>query len=371
MVVAANPPAVEWMRTYPMGVRSEGCWVAQTPDRGFLVGGTWRPDNESFDFCLLKTDSLGDLQWSRALNVGPVAWMYSGGLTADGGSYSIGTQQDPSRSWALLVRTDAAGETLWSRRHERDSLFTEMSGFSAQPTADGGFVVGAYNGFEGAYLIKTDSAGNKQWHRVFRDGYRLSYYPTLLPVRQTGDHGYIIGTVRDTVLRLIKTDSLGQLLWERHYPGLGVREGMSLEPTRDGGYAVTGVGAATDDSADLGDVYLLKTDSAGEPEWKRTFGGPRADNGFFVCQLRDIGYAIAGITDHSGSEYRQDGYVARTDSLGQVLWDKSIGVPEAGEDARWVQQTADGGFVVTGWTGLSRTSQGSLYLLKFAPEQSR
>ena len=362
-----GPPVVLWTRTFPKGCRTEGSWVAQTSDRGYIVAGTWRPDGESFDFYLVKTDSLGFLEWDRPLGVGPVAWASSGGLTRDGGYVIVGRKQDPEHSWALLAKVDSQGHSQWNRTFEADTALGELVGFSVQQTRDGGYIVGGFSGFEGAYLIKTDSDGNTTWQRVFRDGYGLTYMASMLPVRQTSDGGYIIGTERDSVLRLVKTDSLGTRQWERQYPGLGVREGVSVQQTQDSGYIVTGVGTSPSRESDEGDIYLLKTNSAGEFQWKRAFGGPHLDNGRWVTQTSDGGYLVAGITNVTGAEYGSDGYLVKTNSQGNALWTKVIGAPDAYDQANCVQQTADGGYVVTGWMGMRVSDQGYLYLMRLAP----
>jgi hypothetical protein len=227
--------------------------------------------------------------------------------------------------------------------------------------------VGAFNVGEGPYLIKTDSLGNTVWQHVFRGGYRFRYRPLLLPVQQTVDGGYIIGTLQDTVLRLVKTDTAGVLQWQRSYPGLGLSEGMSLQQTQDSGYIVTGVATTSSPATNRGDVYLLKTNSAGDYCWKRTYGGPHTDNGWYVRQIADGGYVIAGVTDVTGAQYRGDGYVIRTDSTGATIQTWTIGDPDAADDARCVQQVADGRFVVTGRMGERADNQGYLYLRKLAP----
>ena len=369
--VLAAPPAVQWLKTYPRGTRTEGDWVAQTADRGYVVAGTWRPNDESFDFYLVKTDSLGNLQWDKPLGVGPVAWVFSGGLTRDGGYILVGRKQDEWHAWALLVKTNAQGDTQWSRTFQADTQPHRMTGLSAQQTRDGGYIISGFCWWDGAYLIKTDSAGNVLWQRAFRAGYESGYYPARLPVQQTDGGGFILGTKRDSVLRLIKTDSSGIQQWEHQYPGLGVSEGMSVQQTRDSGYVVTGVAASPSRASDHGDVYLLKTDASGTLQWKRTFGRTELDNGRYVSQTRDGGYVMAGITDDDGSEYHVDGYVVRTDSLGNAIWTKSIGEPDVKDDARCVRQTADGGYIVTGWMGFREGNQGYMYLMKLAPEQSK
>lgn len=373
LVLAVEPPAIQWLRTFPKGTRTQGCWVAQTDDGGYVAAGTWRPDNESFDFYLLKTDSVGTLLWDKPLGVGPVAWARSGGLTADGGCILTGLKQERSPR-ALLAKCNAQGDTQWCRLFEADSAH-DLEGFSVQQTRDGGYVVGGYADFRGIYLIKTDSAGHTEWQRVFREGFGITY-SGLLPVRQTMDGGYIVGTARDTVLRLMKTDTAGNVQWDRTYAGQGVSGAYELEQTRDHGYAVTGVGSSPSRPSDQGDAYLLKTDASGSVQWKRTFGGQLLDYGLWVSQTSDGGFILAGVTNRTTAEHTGDGYLVRTDSAGNVVWTRVIGEPGQEDYALCAKQTTNGGYIVTGWMGFGSRIQGEfyqghLYLMKLAPESRK
>ena len=91
------------------------------------------------------------------------------------------------------------------------------------------------------------------------------------------------------------------------------------------------------------------------------------DNGRWVTQTSDGGYLVAGITNVTGAEYGSDGYLVKTNSQGNALWTKVIGAPDAYDQANCVQQTADGGYVVTGWMGMRVSDQGYLYLMRLAP----
>jgi hypothetical protein len=84
----------------------------------------------------------------------------------------------------------------------------------------------------------------------------------------------------------------------------------------------------------------VKTDSNGNKQWERTFGGAYLDGAKALQQTRDGGYILAGsrLTYGAGS---WNGLLVKTDTNGNELWNKSFGGP--GDDwVKPVQQTSDG-----------------------------
>ena len=108
------------------------------------------------------------------------------------------------------------------------------------------------------------------------------------------------------------------------------------------------------------DVYLIKTNEDGEEEWFQTFGGVGLDVGSCVQQTIDGGYIICGYTYSFGNSGQV--YLIKTDVNGDSLWTKTFGGINT-EDGKSVQQTTDGGYIITGET----TSFGNdiqVYLIK-------
>lgn len=148
--------------------------------------------------------------------------------------------------------------------------------------------------------------------------------------------------------------------FERTYGGADSEEGVEVEQTMDGGYIITG--STRSFGAGEYDVYLIKTDSLGDTLWTKTYGGTNWDKGQSVQQTLDGGYIITGWTQSFGSGV-VDAYLIKTDTLGDTLWTKVYGGPNIDEGYS-VRQTMDGGYIITGRTTSYGAGDYDVYLLK-------
>jgi hypothetical protein len=228
-------------------------------------------------------------------------------------------------------------------------------GYSIYKTSDGGYIITGNTFSYGAggsdvYLIKTDSLGNKVWDKTFGG----SDHDYGYSVCQVTDGGYIIsgttGQFNIDVL-LIKTDASGNKLWEKTFGGRGNDYGYSTLQASDGGYIIAGTTYSY--GAGDSDVWLIKTDASGNKIWDKTFGSSGYDYGFSVCKTSDGGYVIAGAYRTQG----WDVWLIKTDASGNKVWEKTFG-GSGNNYGRSVLQTSDGGYIITGDKGWN------VYLIK-------
>ena len=102
----------------------------------------------------------------------------------------------------------------------------------------------------------------------------------------------------------------------------------------------------------MGDALLIKTDANGSEEWHNTFGGIDNDFGNSVQQTTDGGFIITGYTEsfEGGGPFIGAVWLIKTDPNGTEEWNKTFGDPGFGE-GRSVQQTTDGGYIIAGTAG--------------------
>ena len=133
--------------------------------------------------------------------------------------------------------------------------------------------------------------------------------------------------------------------WEKTYGGSSYDGGMSIQQTNDNGYIITGY---TNSIGNGGyDVWLIKTDVNGDEEWNHTFGGQYSDTGNDVQQTTDGGYIIVGNTESYG--IGSSIWLIKTDEFGNEEWNNTFSYGYEDNQGLSVDQTTDGGYIITGY----------------------
>jgi hypothetical protein len=152
-------------------------------------------------------------------------------------------------------------------------------------------------------------------------------------------------------------------LWTKSFGGPSADMAYSVQLTADSGYIIAGYTRSY--GAGESDVYLIKTDRRGNAQWEKTYGGPNDDVGWSVQQTADGGYIIAGYTDSYGHG-SDDVYVIKTDSNGDTIWTRTFG-GTASDRGYSLTLSSDGGVVVAGFTVSFGAGAGDVYVIKVDP----
>ena len=187
-----------WQKRIGSG-SSDGAYCIQaTSDGGFLLGGYYGIYSSTTAIsCLIKTNAEGEILWEK--NDVPFLWhAHSIDETSDGGFIVAGVNNvDQENADIMLAKIDANGTLEWRKSgdYNTGALYDEVN--RIRQTADGGYILcGAAD--RSAYelparkdilVIKTDAAGNMLWTKTFSDG---AWFGAGYDVRQTTDGGYIL-----------------------------------------------------------------------------------------------------------------------------------------------------------------------------------
>lgn len=266
-----------------------------------------------------------------------------------------------------LVKTDSDGNQIWNRLFGGPNF---EYGYSVIASSDGGYVLTGYTASEGAgskdvYLVKTDSLGNIIWEHTY-GGEGLDVGKSVC---QTDDGHYLIAGYTESFgagdddIYLIKVDSEGQEIWSNTYGNTATELGWSVIQSRDGNYIV---GGSTGSLTANRDVYLLKTDTDGNTMWTNSFHLNNYDAGNSLCENENGELYIVGDADIHQSDVMQV-YVIKADSMGNQIWEHHYGESSYYDYGNSVCLTDDGDIIVCGITK-SVANGNDVYLIKIDPE---
>ncbi|UCC78984.1 MAG: T9SS type A sorting domain-containing protein [Candidatus Zixiibacteriota bacterium] len=272
-----------WTSSYGGDFYDAGRWVYWTPDNGYFVAGIEsRFNNTEKNVCVLKTDSLGNILWNYSYGGEQEDGVVTGQPTSDGGYILVGYTASFGLGYmdAWLLKLDADGDTVWTRTFGSGEY---DSGRSVIQTPDGGYFVlcNINYGFNdtGLTLIKTDANGDTLWSRRY-----CQNYATGVSIIPTNDNRFMI--LANTLafgdefdIQMLKIDANGDSLWTRVIGGLDIDMGNSIKQTDDDGFIICGITGPYFDQ----DIYVVKTDANGDTLWSSTFNGASYGNDLGTC----------------------------------------------------------------------------------------
>jgi hypothetical protein len=351
-VVRKSFEVVEFVKYFNgSGWDDAGYCVQPTFDGGYIMTGVFRTKSSGGeDIVLLKTDAHGNLLWRKTFGGTGTDIGYFVQQTFDGGFIIAGESAVNN-----LIRTDATGNIIWAKKFVWPLYYL----YCVRQTADGGFVVGASKG----HLFKTDALGNLLWDQQYAGTDKI------YSVSLTSEGGFILtgaewhsNALVDEMF-LVKTDVLGNFKWRKQFGGTDWDRGFAVVEASGGGYIVAGtkqIGGGYDA------FWLVKTNSAGNVVWNRTFAnqtGNLTTKAYSVVPTADGGAVGAGCYEVWGPE-EQDVYIVRVDGEGNLVWSKIIAM-DGYEAARCIADTPDGRFIITGTADTEYTAGDDVLLMKF------
>jgi hypothetical protein len=211
---------------------------------------------------------------------------------------------------AWLVKTDENGEMIWEESYGIYDPNGLDIAYSVEQTTDGGYIFSGHNAEGGGWLCKIDNIGGVEWSKTFYDAFRL------FSVQQAPDGGYITAGDQGPAPLLIKTYPNGTEQWRRTWSIPGGSIATDVDVTDDNGFIITGFFNTDDYRA----VFLIKVDSDGVEEFKKTFIWKdynfRAES---VEHTSDGGYALVG----TAYSIITPVVLIKTDSEGNEMWNRT------------------------------------------------
>lgn len=332
-------------KNYIRNYRESGKSVRQTSDGGYIIAAV----SEFSQTYLIKTNPDGDTIWTKLYD----GICYDILEETDGNFVLCGTLSGN----ALLRKVDNNGALVWAKSFGGTA---DEVAYSLLQTTDGGFMICGYTQslgtvFQSVYCVRTDSAGDLIWEKFYS---KLAVSVGVAIREQSGGDFLICGnadiiskspTINQVVLIKINLD--GDTLWTRDYSDGTVVTSFAV--TADNGSLLCGyMGSIPSGNA----VSLLNFDADGGFQWQKSLNlGNDDSRGNWIERANDDHFIITGTSDSSL-------FVLKADNAGDPLWTRFYNNSTIAK-GNCIRQTSDGGYVVCGQSGSSTTSF-STYLIK-------
>ncbi len=269
----------------------------------------------------------------------------------------ITSSEDSSRHALLAARLGPDGNAIWQGSYLSAS---SCDAYSVDRTTDGGILILGVSltvdsTFDEQWVMKIDSAGTMSWKSTICFSRDTSLRGAI---RQTPDGGSILCTsvqpgnsTESLFLWVVKLTTNGAVEWQEAFRdqagGRRLTTGSSVAVCPvEGGYLLGG--SAEIPGAGSADLWLLKLKEGGVIEWQETVGGPTDEALGGVASARGGGAIIsAGLRKTDNGEAPLILWLLKISANGAISWQQKYDLPLPGWQASPVQETTDGGFVLS------------------------
>ncbi|MBK9336671.1 MAG: T9SS type A sorting domain-containing protein [Lewinellaceae bacterium] len=290
---------LQWTKDFFLGSQTTGEGIVVTQDGHYVFTGYAKTGNGPRQAFLVKTDKSGNTAWTYVLPGGfdtealDIIELNDKGLVVCGHQKTLSASED-----ILVFKVSPAGTLVWSKLFGDQAVSEKAFGLASGP-GDRILVAGSKKTVpRDMCVLSIDGAdGLLQWENTFGFFELLSGSPADDVARGiwvTNDNNIVLAG-RSTYKQpaegvLMKIDGSGsnQILWFQSYPK---SDFYGLVPSPTGGFFVTGT-KSTEQSED---VYIIRTNSAGEKICDLLVGRPGFDQGISVVATPDGGAVTAGV----------------------------------------------------------------------------
>jgi Secretion system C-terminal sorting domain len=270
-----------WTKTYSVG--SYAYEIEKTSDGNFVINGSY----------IIKIDINGNLIWYRPSN---------GSLrpSFDSGFYIA--REDG------LKKYNNDGDIIWDRNYSTYLINSFITDITINPDHNVlliGIIEDTLSGYN-RFILRADDSGKFLSIRKFNS----NYWP--VKIVSIDNNNFVYTGVNNFSSFLVRYDTLCNLIWFKTYD-TGAPEFVEtnfLIKTNDKGFAFTGIYSSGNFNYYM---RILKTDSLGNEKWRKLYGFNDNDNSFCIRQTSDSGYVIIGIRDNFNLG---DVYIVKTDTSG-------------------------------------------------------
>lgn len=405
--------SIQWEKSFGGSYSDKAFSMVQNFDSSFVIAGyVSSSDGEApinsmgEDFWVFKTDKNGNISWNNAYGGNGNERAYSIKQTSDSGYIIVGYTESNSG----IVSGNHGKKDYWVLKLTKTGAVTFSKCFGGSDddiakdvvqTLDGGYIVvgqtssnsfsgdvSLNNGYDDIWIIKLNSAGSLMWQK----SYGGSNYDRVNNIKAANSDNFIVtGTSSNSNLVFnsnkgyfdawfFKINNTGNILWAKSIGGSNHDEILQLDVNSSFEIALAGYSLSSDFSFNtnkgLADGWIAKADSAGNILWIKSLGGEQYDEFTSVRFTKDQGLVVAGFTP-SATEVvvpqigSTDAWVVKYDKFGAQVWQNRFGKKDAITEIYSCIPLSDSVFQICGSQYLDPTQSNrneDVWLAKIGPK---
>ena len=333
----------EWVKLFGGSDVDDGHSICQSSNGSYYITGKFGIYNGDFaglgwggqDIFIIKLKLNGEAEWIKAITGSGDLTVNSITSTTDNGCVIIGSFNKNDGDFSTLnkggldvfaIKLNLNGVIQW-----KTSIggTTNDAGYSISKTSDNGYIIagltqssdgdiiGANKGSNDILVVKLNSIGEKEWVKTF-GGTGIDFCRSI---DISNDGGYILTgstysndgdflglSIGKEDMFLLKINSYGEKQWAKVYGGTNADIARSVKQTSDGGFVITGAFTSLDGDFNVinkgaQDIFILKTNTNGEKQWIKSFGGSLIDRAHSVVVSTDEGIVVSGTFASSDGDF--------------------------------------------------------------------
>lgn len=377
LALQSKGQSVIFENAVPSSGTEVGYTVLETPDNSLIVVGS----------TTMNTAGLADIMVTKLTPEGTEIWTvlhggfnndlpYSAIMLDDGSFVIVGTTGSFTTTQSrdvYLLKMDAEGDILWTKSFGGSDT---DEGTDVKETPEGDLIISAFTESYGAgdrdgWLLKTDSEGNLLWSQTYGGAaldatWAVDISPDGGYILAGGTYSFASGSESD--LWLVKTDTAGNELWNQSYGVANFSDwGRDVAASPDG-YVAVGLRNNDPDAPPpvTGEAHFLKVDFDGNLIWDNSIAGTYRNEGYSIFPEQNGGWLISGTKVMSPTH--SSFWVAKANADGDILWNVNLGQSNSLNFALDVIQTNNGDVVATGFSGYTPSSEQDLHVLRLSDQ---
>lgn len=266
-----------WRTDFDAGALSSAKGIVEKNGEIFVCGTTHRNAGSQIDVLLIKLNASGDTIWTKTY--GSTDDDYGSNIiaTSDGNilisgftnSFGAGSFSD-----IYLIKVDLQGNLLWETSYPNAD---QETAFHLLETQNGEYLVTGTDedpsdSGRSLLLLKVSASGQQLWAQKIGPVWKWGFSTIELASGELVTCGQRTIPFQQTQVMLVKTDNLGNVIWEKEYGSsdFGIsEEGNSVKQNPDGTFTICG--SVYDINNGQTKIILLKADENGNQVWFKKF----------------------------------------------------------------------------------------------------